>query len=98
MSSMLLFGTPCATYQLQNGTTAKADSNGFVLLPDAMMAVPLISAGSAIAVDISPAVATAGRPTTGLVVGMNLYDTTLNKPIWLKNLTPTWVDATGATV
>jgi hypothetical protein len=31
-------------------------------------------------------------------VGMMIYDSTLLKPIWLKATTPTWIDATGATV
>lgn len=42
---------------------------------------------------------TANRPTTGLWVGRTYFDTTLNKPIWAKTVTPTvWVDATGAAV
>ena len=44
---------------------------------------------------------TASRPTTGLVVGGTWYfDTTLGKPVFLKQITPSivWVDATGATV
>ncbi|WP_161883840.1 hypothetical protein [Deinococcus alpinitundrae] len=47
---------------------------------------------------------TANRPTTTTVpylyVGMPYYDTTLNKPIWVKtaSATPVWVDATGTTV
>ena len=44
---------------------------------------------------------TAQRPTTGLFIGMTYFDTTLNKPIWLKAYSAgvaTWIDATGATV
>ena len=37
---------------------------------------------------------TAARPTTA-TVGFNYYDTTLNKPVWLKTAPSTWVDATG---
>lgn len=43
------------------------------------------------------ATTTAARPTTA-TVGYGMYDTTLNKPIWLKTAPSTWVDATGATV
>jgi hypothetical protein len=42
---------------------------------------------------------TANRPTTDLFIGMPYFDTTLNKPIWLKSVSPNvWIDATGATV
>jgi hypothetical protein len=37
---------------------------------------------------------TAQRPTTS-PVGFSYYDTTLNKPVWLKTTPSTWVDATG---
>ena len=40
---------------------------------------------------------TAARPTTAYV-GYPYFDTTLNKPVWLKTAPSTWVDATGATV
>lgn len=40
---------------------------------------------------------TTGRPTTNLLIGMQYYDTTLNKPIWYKG-SSVWVDATGTTV
>lgn len=40
---------------------------------------------------------TAQRPTKGLWVGKSYFDTTLNKPVWLKTVSPVaWVDATGA--
>ena len=43
---------------------------------------------------------TADRPTQGLWVGRTYFDTTLNKPVWVKTATgtPVWVDATGAVV
>jgi hypothetical protein len=43
---------------------------------------------------------TANRPTSGLWVGRPFFDTTLNKPIWVKAVSPAvvWVDATGASV
>lgn len=42
---------------------------------------------------------TAYRPTTGLYAGKPFFDTTLNKPIWLKQVAPAiWVDATGTQV
>lgn len=40
---------------------------------------------------------TANRPT-GVPVGSIYFDTTLGKPIFLKDSTPTWVDSNGATV
>ena len=41
----------------------------------------------------------AKRPMVGLYVGRNFFDTTLNKPIWLKSVRPSvWVDATGVAV
>lgn len=43
---------------------------------------------------------TSQRPAKELWVGRTYFDTTLNKPIWVKTVTPSvvWVDATGATV
>lgn len=39
---------------------------------------------------------TSSRPTTGLYVGMRYFDTTLWKPVFLKQISPIiWVDATG---
>lgn len=43
------------------------------------------------------ATTTAARPTN-LAVGDMMYDTTLNKPIWLKTVPSTWVDAAGTVV
>jgi hypothetical protein len=43
---------------------------------------------------------TADRPTSVLWIGRFYFDTSLNKPIWIKQVKPTvlWCDATGATV
>lgn len=46
---------------------------------------------------------TANRPVDTsqipLYIGQTYFDTTLNKPIWVKSKNPTvWVDATGASV
>jgi hypothetical protein len=44
---------------------------------------------------------TANRPTKFIWTGRTYYDTTLNKPIWVKNMTGAtvnWVDATGTGV
>ena len=43
---------------------------------------------------------TASRPTNNLYVGLQYFDTTLGKPIWVKTAgsSPVWVDATGASV
>ncbi len=48
---------------------------------------------------VSDSGATANRPTTGLFIGRQYFDTTLGKPIFLKTVSPAdWVDATGASV
>lgn len=43
---------------------------------------------------------TSERPTKNLWLGRTYFDTTLTKPIWIKQVTPAvlWCDATGATV
>ena len=44
---------------------------------------------------------TANRPTKFIWTGRTYYDTTLNKPIWVKSMTGAtvnWVDATGTGV
>ena len=43
---------------------------------------------------------TANRPTSVLWIGRFYFDTTLGKPIWIKQVKPVviWVDATGAPV
>jgi hypothetical protein len=43
---------------------------------------------------VSTSGTTAARPTTA-TVGFTYYDTTINKPVWLKTAPSTWVDATG---
>lgn len=48
--------------------------------------------------DCSNSGTTAQRPTSQLYVGKPYFDTTLGIPIWLKNSTPTWVNASGAAV
>jgi hypothetical protein len=42
---------------------------------------------------------TADRPTKGLWIGRQFYDTTLNKPVYVSAVNPTvWQDASGAVV
>jgi hypothetical protein len=43
---------------------------------------------------------TLSRPTKGLWIGRQYYDSTLNKPIWVKEVRPVivWIDASGAVV
>ena len=42
---------------------------------------------------------TTNRPSNGLYVGLQYFDTTLGKPVFLKQVsTPVWVDATGTVV
>lgn len=43
---------------------------------------------------VSTAGTTAARPTDA-TVGFTYYDTTLNKPVWLKTAPSTWVDSAG---
>lgn len=48
---------------------------------------------------IAPAGTTAERPARYLNVGMQYYDTTLGKPIWLHAVSPiVWHDASGDVV
>jgi len=48
---------------------------------------------------VSDSGTTANRPTSFLFVGRPYFDTTINKPIWLKTVSPVvWIDATGASV
>ena len=48
---------------------------------------------------VSDSGTTANRPTKNLFIGRPYFDTTLNKPIWVKTVTTVvWVDATGASV
>ncbi|WPJ54727.1 hypothetical protein RCIP0080_00037 [Klebsiella phage RCIP0080] len=42
--------------------------------------------------------ATAARPGSTVVIGMQYFDTTLNKPIWRNATNSGWVDATGTAV
>lgn len=44
--------------------------------------------------------ATGSRPSVQVYVGMEFFDTSLGKPIWLKVVGPptVWVDATGSVV
>lgn len=47
----------------------------------------------------TPSGVTASRPTSGIVVGTQYFDTTLGKPIFVKTTSPlVWVDSTGTTV
>jgi hypothetical protein len=45
--------------------------------------------------------ATINRPTTGLYIGLQFFDTTLGYPIWVSSVTAgvaTWVNGSGASV
>lgn len=42
---------------------------------------------------------TANRPTAGLWIGRQFFDTTLGKPVYVKSIRPTvWVDGAGTVV
>lgn len=57
-----------------------------------------LAVGFVILDQVSPQNGTTANRPLAVQVGYNYLDTTLGKPIWLKATTPTWVDATGATV
>jgi hypothetical protein len=52
-----------------------------------------------VAASLSQSGTTAQRPTSMLWLGRQYWDTTLNKPIWVQQVTPTvvWVLADGTT-
>lgn len=50
---------------------------------------------------VSSSGTTAQRPIKDIYIGMTYFDTTLNKPIWVKTYTAgaaVWIDATGSVV
>ena len=83
---------------VSNGSDFIPNASGWVSVPNVTMVRSMVDAGAALLIPQCPAVPSAGRPTTDLAIGMTIFDTTLNKPIWLKNLTPTWIDSTGSAV
>lgn len=51
------------------------------------------------AISVQQSGPTSERPDRLLWLGRIYFDTTINKPIWLKSINPTvWCDATGAAV
>lgn len=43
-------------------------------------------------------VSTTNRPTSNLVAGMTIFDSTLNYPIWRNAANSAWINASGTTV
>lgn len=88
-----------ATYQViaQSGTLYTSVPPGTPIVVSDVDALSLLASGVFVeAGDVTPAYATANRPTQNLQVGMCVLDTTLNKPVWWNG--SVWKDATGATV
>ena len=78
------------------------DGATIVLAPGQMALFLLIYVGGAAKYFVEPynpneSGVGSSRPTTSLYIGMQYFDTTLNKPIWYKG-NGDWVDATGTTV
>ena len=79
----------------QPGDLAISDSNGRVLPAWSQWFTRVHTAVSSLYQSGS----TANRPTTGLWIGRQFYDTTLNKPVWVSAVKPAvWRDASGAIV
>ena len=59
----------------------------------------LFSRWQALILAIPQSGATASRPTSGLWIGRQFFDTTLGKPVYVKSVKPTvWVDGAGTVV
>jgi hypothetical protein len=80
-------------YLLVDGTAIVPGADGTVDATPAQLG-QLVALGFA-SVDDTEVDATSGRPTTSLVTGQSVFDTSLNKPIWRNAANTGWVDATG---
>ncbi len=83
-----------------NGTTFIPNANGWVSVPNFMTVQSLLESATGVSAIIQALPCTTAKrpPTTDLLPGMCLFDTTLNKPIWRNTANSAWIDATGATV
>jgi hypothetical protein len=93
---MKMLGTPGVQVVLPDGSTVLAGPDGVVDVPP--VAAPALLTAGFIQVPDAIADSTSGRPSQGVVPGMMVLDTTLNKPIWRNPANTAWIDATGATV
>jgi hypothetical protein len=71
--------------------------------PDGKLSMPwlqLLSRWQRIVTSLVQSGSTLNRPTKTLWLGRTYYDTTLSKPIWVKQVRPSivWVDASGTPV
>jgi hypothetical protein len=78
------------------GQTFRLNVDGCIAVPDSILNDAL-GAGWTRAHQVVNTT-TGKRPTLGLVPGLHIFDTTLNKPIWRNAANTQWVDSTGATV
>jgi len=69
------------------------DGRGMVSLPWAQ----LLSRWQRVTSSLTDSGTTAQRPTSALWIGRTFFDTTLGKPVWVKQVRPAvvWVDAAG---
>lgn len=83
-------------YDTPNNSEPVVDENGMVTLSWNQW----ISRTHRAAFSVQQSGATPERPASVLWIGRFFFDTTLNKPIWIKQVKPVvlWCDATGATV
>ena len=77
-------------------TAQLVDENGFGLTPW----IQWIQRTHNIVRTLNTSGPTAQRPTSVLWIGQTYFDTTINKPIWIKQVKPAvvWIDASGAVV
>lgn len=93
---------PGNSVTLPTGDKLTADSSGWIYTSQSLgpsrPALNVVPPNVASIVPVLVAVTTANRPTQGLYPGMNIFDTTLGKPIWCNAAGTGWVDATGTGV
>jgi hypothetical protein len=81
--------------------SATSTIDKYVLLNNAVLSSPLTYStftNAVITNRVYESGATTERPNM-VVIGTRFFDTTLNKPIWVKSISPiTWVDSAGTTV
>lgn len=92
----VLIVTPGVTELMDLGIKYRPATDGTIQVPDVRV-VKFLEMGCQQHPTVQNAT-TSGRPTIGLFVGLCIFDTTLNKPIWRNKTNTLWVDSTGATV
>ena len=84
VGDVILSSDPKKMNRLGESITEK---NGAYVLNTASAPIPIVLSGP-----------TTNRPVENLYVGLQYFDTTLGKPIWVRYASGTWVDASGVTV